>query len=452
MTQEPFLIRGVIEGQNSVLFETSAGYVLYEKLANTVHLGTRTELSGLQAKAESVDYHPTFEAESLKRRKSDRLDSLVLNVTERCNLACGYCLFSGSYENERTENDLDMSPETAKKAIDGFMPLSKQMTSIGFYGGEPLNNFGLIREVMGYIKSSYPEKTPVFMMTSNFCNVSDRVIEDLVKNRIYLTVSLDGPKEIHDRNRRFKDGRPTWDKIMENLRRLEQFSPEYAGTNVTYNATYKDPEDFQKIVKFFQENERFPLIGINSVESKGLKVKAKTGDASVILALMSDYLDLISSDRDPGVLRKFFDKDLKSIATMDARTMPEQLVLNGCCYPGNRKLFVDTDGTYYTCEKFGQRVPIGNVNEGINSKLIDRAIEKFRDIRISYCRECWAQRLCNPCIQTSKDPRGDISGGGLTDICSPSKSKVLIALANYVYLTKNNGRRLEQYLKSVQLK
>ena len=235
MFQEPLHIKWVIEGSNSVSFETGEGTVLYEKLANTIHSGGKAELSDLQEEAESVDYHPSFESDSLKERKSDGLDALVLNVTERCNLACSYCLFSGSYENERSETSVKMKPETAKRAIDGFVPLSKQTTSIGFYGGEPLSNFDLVREVVRYMAVVYPEKTPVFMMTSNFCNVSDRVIEELIKNGVYLTVSLDGPKEIHDKNRKFKDGRPTWDKIMENLARVEQFSREYAETHLTYN-------------------------------------------------------------------------------------------------------------------------------------------------------------------------------------------------------------------------
>lgn len=441
-----------MEGRNSVLIETASTIILYEKLANTIHSGEKGNLRDLQAKVESVKYNPHFESDSLKKGKGKELESLVLNVTESCNLACSYCIYSGKYENERVESNVHMDFKTAKKAVDLFMPLSKKAALISFYGGEPLNNISLIKQIIEYIKKTYQNGFLVFSMASNFCDVDLDTIRAIVKDEIHVNISLDGPKSIHDKNRIFKDGRPTYDRIMENIRRFEEFSPGYARTHFSYNATCKNPKDFPRIVRFFQENEQFVHPRINGIELKGLKVEIEKGNVSDVFAFTSDYLDSILSGKDPGVLRVFFDRNLRKIALRDTKAIPETLMLQGSCYPGNKKLFVDTDGTFYMCERFGGRAPIGNVNEGINQDSIDEIINRFQDIRNNHCtNDCWAQRLCTPCIQTSKDPLGNISGNGLAQTCESGKSQIVLALAQYVSLSEKR-EALGTYINSMKFK
>jgi len=446
MYHKSFYIEDISGGKNSILIQTSNGNILYEKLANTIHIGAE-ELKSLQNKAESIQYNPQFESESLKRRKNEQLESLVLNITESCNFACSYCIYSGEYENERHENNLDMNLETAKKAIDLFIPKSKNPALISFYGGEPLNNMGLIKEITDYIKKTYPKKISVFSMTSNFYN-ADKFLDDIIKNEIHINISLDGPENIHNKNRKLKNGKPTYSRIIENLKKFEEISPKYAETHFSYNITCDNPNDLSRIVKFFQENKQFIVSRINMTEMKGsIKRKIRTPNPSDIFNFMSDYSNLILSEEDPSVLRKFFDSGLKDITMRSIGTMPEKLMLNGCCYPSNRKLFVDTRGQFYMCEKFGKRASIGDVDDGIKQNLINNLIERFLEIRNEYCTNgCWAQRLCNPCIQSSKDPNQDISKKGLAQSCDLNKSQILIALTNYAILSKENRNLLERYV------
>ena len=450
MVKLAFYIREVIEGKNSVLFQTPRDAVLYEKLANTVHSGEKKDLRILQNKVETIEYNPQFESDSLKKEKGKKLEALLLNVTESCNLSCSYCIYSGSYENERTESNSNMCFETAKKAIDRFMTLSEKRTLISFYGEEPLNNMGLIKGIIDYAKKAYPKKTLVFSMTSNLCD-ADKHINAIVENEIYINMSLDGPKQIHDMNRRFKDGRPTYDRIIENLRKLEEVSPGYVKTHFTQNVTCKNPENLPEIIKFLEENEQFIVSRISKVEPKGLIEGVRKGHRrSNAFNFASDYLNSILSEKDPGILRTLFDQNIRDIVIRSSEIMPEELMLNGCCYPGNRKLFVDTDGQFYMCEKFGRRLPLGSVDDGISQDTIDDVIERFLDIRNNYCtRGCWGQRLCTPCIQSSKDPKGDISEDGLAQICDSNKSQILIALTNYVFLSKENKKILEDYVDSI---
>ena len=189
-TGQRSLIDKIIEGNNSVLFQTIDGSVLYEKLANTIHSGERPTLKNLQQKVESFDYNPPFESNSLHKKRGEKMEGLVLNITESCNLKCSYCMFSGNYESERKHNSSEMSFETAKKAIDLFIPNATDPTLISFYGGEPLNNMKLIKKVQAYTKKGYPSKKVSFSMTSNFYN-GDKHIKDIVDSDMNVLVSLE---------------------------------------------------------------------------------------------------------------------------------------------------------------------------------------------------------------------------------------------------------------------
>jgi uncharacterized protein len=443
-------INQVNEGKNSVLFKILNQWELYEKLANTIHSGNEKELKLLQDKTESLFYSPQFESESLKKRKNEKLESLVLNVTESCNLSCSYCIHSGKYKNERSENSFNMDFKTAQRSVDMFMPLSRKMPLIGFYGGEPLNNFDLIKQIVDYTNKTYSYKLPIFSITSNFSSVPEKIINEIVKNKINITVSLDGPKEIHDKNRRFKDGRPTYDKIIENLTKVEKFSLGYTQNHFSYNATCTNTDNLTEMVRFFQENRQFTNSRINGVESKGLKEKMKGNQDKINFSFVQEYVSSILDEKDSGVLRTFFDRNLKKICLRDTKVTPSTLMLNGCCYPSKHKLFIDTDGTAYMCERFGKRVPIGDVDSGINNSLIDGIMGRFLTIRNDYCTNgCWAQRLCTPCIQSSKDPMNDISQEGLSQICFSNKSQLLVALTQYITLSKNT-EILKNYLNSMK--
>ena len=92
------------EGKNSVSFSLENNNYLYEKLSNTLHLGKDKEISRIQKLAESLTYNPFFESDTLKNKSNKLTESLLLNITESCNLKCGYCIYSGDYDGERTNN------------------------------------------------------------------------------------------------------------------------------------------------------------------------------------------------------------------------------------------------------------------------------------------------------------------------------------------------------------
>lgn len=435
----------VSEGVNSVVIDK----ILYEKLSNTIHIGENKKMKQLQNEIERVFYSPRFESESIKRMKGDEISGLVLNVTEKCNLRCTYCISSGNYKGERGFSSRNMALDTAKKAVDFFMPIAGDTAMISFYGGEPTNNMKLINETVKYIKAEYSEYKTLFSITSNFYDV-EKYLSDIVDADMSVLISLDGPKNIHDKNRKSCNGQPSYERIMKNIEKLEEISTGYFKKKIGISITCADTEDIPEVVNFYRDDNKYTVARIGGLETKGLQIKQSQNKNGAALAL--EYLQNLSDGQTPPkVIGILFDQGVRVFAERSRVTMPKKLMLNGSCYPGKRKLFVDTDGLYYMCEKFGQRIPIGNIDEGINQNQIDNVIGKFTKIRNNICTNgCWGQRLCAPCIQTAKDPTGDISESGLAEHCGTSKIGIKSSLVLYALLSQNNPQKLATHLEDVR--
>jgi len=440
-----------VEGQNSIFFELGNKFLMYEKLSNTLHLGNLDEIEKLHKQIEDVHYNPVFEGITLKNKSAEKLENLLLNVTEKCDLKCDYCIYSGDYEGERVNAGKDMGFDTARKAIDYFIQRSNNSNPlVGFYGGEPLNNFELIKEIIEYAKKQHPNNNIVFSLTTNFVNVSEH-LEFLVKNEVYANISLDGPREMHDKHRRTKSGKPTFDKILNNLQIVESINPGYVKNHFGINGTYKDTQDFPRMVNYFIEQDKnFMGVRIGNAEKKGLKQKEEEPSIMQhVLDYAETYADsILSGEKPPSVLRRLFDDGMKGVYVRSNKKLPPTLPLEGACSPGERKLFVDTEGALFMCEKFGKKAPIGHVNNGISKESVIKTIDDFTEIRNQYCTNgCWAQRLCTPCIQSAKDYSCNISVNGLAESCSGFKTQVVLGISLYSLITKENPDRLISYFK-----
>jgi len=179
----------------------------------------------LESKLEEIEHPATTMLESHLDRK---LGILILQVTQGCNLRCEYCAYSGKYYN-RTHSAKRMDYETACSAVDFLIAHSsdKEEVILGFYGGEPLLEFDLIRKVIDYAEKNYPGKRIGYNMTTNVTLLTDEIMDYLVEKDFFLMFSLDGPKEIHDIHRKFADGRGSFDIIMKNLARMKERYPDF---------------------------------------------------------------------------------------------------------------------------------------------------------------------------------------------------------------------------------
>lgn len=147
------------------------------------------------------------------------LRQLILQVTQNCNLRCKYCVYSGSYVN-RTHTKKRMSFEIAKQAVDFYFAhnTNKDAGVISFYGGEPLLEMELIKKIVVYSEKLYEGKELRFNMTSNATLLTDEIADFLYEHNFNLTISLDGPEEVHNQSRVFADSKTgTFQCIIKNL-------------------------------------------------------------------------------------------------------------------------------------------------------------------------------------------------------------------------------------------
>jgi len=170
--------------------------------------------------SDSIDYY-----------LNNKIEGITLQITQNCNFLCDYCPYSQGKESlGRKHTDKSMSFETAKKGIEFLLERSRDSGSIhvSFYGGEPLLEFDMIKEIVPYAKQKFIGKHLRLNMTTNASLLTASILNYLVENEINIMISLDGPKEIHDKNRKFAiNGHGTFDIIMERLNLIKEMHPQY---------------------------------------------------------------------------------------------------------------------------------------------------------------------------------------------------------------------------------
>jgi uncharacterized protein len=382
------------------------------------------------------------------------LSQIILELSNRCNLRCKYCTFSGIYEDNRTHGSDDMSREIALKAIDYFIQHSKKASkdeppAITFYGGESLLRFDILKEVVEYTKKKKVFDDFYFSLTTNGTLLTEEVIHYFVENEIMIMISLDGPREENDRYRVFADGEGTFSVIYESLKKIKAISPEYFSKHIMFNAVISPPFDFDSIIDFFYHNEFLKdfkdKVKINFVDSYGttffqdFKLEKDVAELPRQLNRLRDrYKEALieGSHEDLTIEREMFLGDFHRIATRRMEPLGEWQIPLGMCVPGGRRLFVDTMGDFYMCEKVGANYKIGNVEDGIDFESIQRFYRQY-DKYFASCSDCWAVRLCTKCFNDIRTG-SEFDENRMDSLCKRKISRIEDNLAVFSQIIKQN--------------
>ena len=160
-------------------------------------------------------------AGELKARTSGVVKALCLHIAHTCNLNCSYCFASqGKYHGDRAI----MSFEVGKQALDFLVSHSgsRKNLEVDFFGGEPLMNFDVVKQLVAYARSIEKEagKNFRFTLTTNGMLIDQDVIDFANKEMSNVVLSLDGRKEIHDRFRVDYAGHGSFDRIVPKFQEL----------------------------------------------------------------------------------------------------------------------------------------------------------------------------------------------------------------------------------------
>src|SRR5258708_2927744 len=155
------------------------------------------------------------------------LTTMVLNVTNQCNLSCTYCYEYGEDKIVDTENGKQpkfMSEQTARESVDFMLKESgsNKVAHITFFGGETLLNFPVLQKTMTYARQRAAEvgKDVDFSLTTNATLLKPEIIEFLAEQRVGVTISIDGPREVQDKFRVFNNGTGSYDGVAPKTKEL----------------------------------------------------------------------------------------------------------------------------------------------------------------------------------------------------------------------------------------
>ncbi len=375
---------------------------------------------------------------------------LILNVTEQCNLRCKYCIYGGRYCNRRSHSSATMDFEIARQAIDQLLKRPQEELHISFYGGEPLLNLNLIQRVVSYTETVTSNKV-FWNMTTNG-NLLTKVVSDYLRKKGFLLmISLDGPREVHDRYRVDKTGQGSFDRILTNLAYIQAADPDYYNKSITFSVVSAPPYNLSAVAEFFASHSlvRDNFISFSYMDHAFENFEyTPTEQETAVQASDDDELKAIYfaqiRDNKPqdSLLKGRYENDLTAFYQRPKVSLGEEIRFNGCCFPGARRLFVSTEGTLHVCERMDSSYPIGRVSSWIDPNLVDRLVQDYADFSAD-CFNCWACRLCTRCFAAFSVVNGKFDPESRASECSSTRSLLHNLMVNYYQVIEHDPCRLD---------
>jgi uncharacterized protein len=390
-------------------------------------------------------------------REIANLSILTLEVTQRCNFRCKYCSYSGKYYYQRTHSNNSMNFRVAKKIIDYFLTLvssDKRTTTnknivVSFYGGEPLLEFGLIRKCVEYLRSKtkYLSINISFGITTNGSLLNSNVIEYLVKNTFSLAISLDGPEEIHNKNRVYRNGKGTFNNIWKNIKKIKKSYPSYYSNCINYLITISPDYDLERIEFFFRNKSYFnrnnltvnPVNAFDNAFIKHIQPNPDYNKNYIFLhGKFQNHLAKYSKSLSP-FLYGLFSNQYKKSNNLFFQSMREKSIYTGTCIPGGNKMYVDTNGILHACERINQNFPIGDYLNGYDFNKVKKMWASYCEQITENCPQCFAKYFCDICYaNTAKH-----NCFKRCKECEITKNNFMTFLHNYISLLEENPRALD---------
>ena len=396
-----------------------------------------------------------------------QMKGVTLELTEECNLRCKYCIYHPTHPSYREFGKKHMSFETAQKAIDMLKKHSNEAEEtiyIGFYGGEPLMNFDVLKNTIEYANSLFSNRNIQYNLTTNATLLTREISDFLVEQKVTITFSLDGPKDLHDENREFINGKGSFDETIKGIERfvgacknqnvIPRFMVNIVVSGPDYKERYEKIDNFIKQCTWYSDDIiiRFNMVDEGPQKSEYLlpqseKEKEFTENMTETLGEWSDDKTNDYTENDDISSNATLNQDLIRIHKRQLVTKPtSQYSMNGCCVPGERKSYVSVTGDIFPCERIGDHIPpLGNVNGGfdvqkIKKYYVDDFIEKSKDA----CKNCWAINLCGLCYVNCYDEKG-INIDYKNNLCLYERFSLEKSLIRYHKILEKNPTRLEMF-------
>lgn len=316
--------------------------------------------------------------------------AMCLHIAHDCNLRCEYCFASqGDFNGDKSM----MSLEVGKKALELLIKNSgnRRNLEVDFFGGEPLMNFNVVKELVKYGRELelIHNKNFRFTITTNGLLLDDDNIDFINKNMHNVVLSIDGRKEVNDNMRKTISGNGSFDIIVPKFLKLVKLR---GGKDYYVRGTFTSKNlDFSKdVLKMYE-------LGFDSISVEPVVTKPEHDyailekDLEIVLseyeALSKEYLKLNKEDTKFNFFH--FMIDLNQGPCLIKRVVG--------CGAGVEYLAVTPEGDLYPCHQFvgDTDFKMGTVFEGITNTDIRENFKKANVYSKEECSECWAKFYCS---------------------------------------------------------
>ncbi|MDE6312432.1 MAG: thioether cross-link-forming SCIFF peptide maturase [Lachnospiraceae bacterium] len=324
------------------------------------------------------------------KKRDTIVKALCLHIAHDCNLACQYCFAEeGEYHGRRAL----MSYEVGKKALDFLIRNSgsRRNLEVDFFGGEPLMNFSVVKQLVAYGREQEKihDKNFRFTLTTNGVLLNDEILEFLNQEMANVVLSIDGRKQVNDKMRPFRSKKGSYDLIVPKFQKVAESRNQ---TNYYVRGTFtRNNLDFSEDVLHLADLG-FEQISVEPVVAAETEDYALRKEDVPMICQQYDKLakEMVKRSREGKCFQFFhFMIDLQGGPCVAKR-------ISGCG-SGTEYLAVTPWGDFYPCHQFvgEEKFLLGNVDTGIvNTDMV----ETFRGCNVyakDKCKNCFAKFYCS---------------------------------------------------------
>ena len=341
------------------------------------------------------------------KNRSTVVKALCLHVAHTCNLNCEYCFAAqGKFHGDAGL----MSFETGRRALDFLVEHSgtRRNLEVDFFGGEPLMNFDVCKQLVAYARSIEKEKGKNFRftLTTNGVGINDDVIDFANRECVNVVLSLDGRKEVHDRLRKYISGKGSYDDIVPKFQKLVK-ARGGKGYYMRGTFTHYNP-DFTNDLFHMADDLGLTELSMEPVVCAPGDPYALTEDDLPILFEQYELLakDMIRREKEGRPITFYhYILDLKHGPCIYKR-------ISGCG-SGTEYMAVTPWGDLYPCHQFvgDERYKLGDIWNGVQNTELQNEFKLCNVYARPDCADCWARLYCSGgCAANALHATGSIRG------------------------------------------
>lgn len=399
------------------------------------------------------------------------LSHLLFEVTDICNLSCKYCGYGELYEGYDPRGRGSLSFKKACNILEFLAKLWKenigdsliQPFTLSFYGGEPLINMKLIKEIIQYVESlEIPNKKFHYNMTTNGL-LLDKFADYLVEKEFNLLISLDGNEKDHS-YRVDHNGKNSHQKVIKNIRFLQKKYPAYFNKHINFNTVLHNMNSVESAHNFVK-NSFGKVTTISPLNDSGIREDKKeefnkmfqNSECSIRNSVNPEKLEAELFIKAPPVHRLIFflsnysGNMFDNYCSLFFDEKKIKLIPTGTCTPFYKKMFITVNGKILQCERINHEFALGYVSDDIVELDYDQIAQihneyVFRFLR--QCNKCACNRRCVQCVYQIDEIN---SSNPKCHSFISNKSYQNKKNSNLDYLCKNPGL-YKKIMKNVQIR